>query len=130
MESKKDYVFRIYRLALGAGLCENKKDFADLLEMSRGSVSSAMNGSERHLTEKFMQRVRLFAQTHGLEEDKPAAQPMPAPQEHSTPGDWKDRTIESQQRTIERLTQLLDQARGGVLTYTPAYTPKNFPAEK
>ena len=130
MESKKDYLNRIYRLALGAGLCNNKSDFADLLGMNRTGVNSALNGAERNLTDKLIQRVRLFAQTHGLEEEKPAAQPVPAPQEHSTPGDWKDRTIESQQRTIERLTQLLDQARGGVLSYTPAYTPKNFPAEK
>lgn len=127
MEDKKEYVNRIYRLALGAGLCDNKKAFADLLGMSRGAVSSAMNGSETALTDKFMQRVKMFARTSGLEEGAQVHTTAPVQPEQGD--DWKQRLIESQQRTIEsqqRTIEVLTQIQSGVSAYTPTYAQKKL----
>lgn len=120
METKKDYVNRIYRLALFAGLVENKKEFADLLEMERSSVSGTMNGNEKNLTDRFVRRVQKFAEAHHLDEGTPDV--VPEPQAQTEPEDWKQRLIESQQRTIEALTQM----QTGVPAYMGGvFAPKN-----
>ena len=132
MEDKKDYINRIYRLALGAGLCNNKKEFADLLAMSRTGISAAMNGGDRHLTDKLIQRVRMFAQTNGLEGKKEEAQPAPA-QPKGEGVFIPPETLElynNLSETCRTLSALLARAQGGVPSYTPTYAPKNFPAEK
>lgn len=64
----KDYLNAIYRAACFKGLCSSVKEFADILDMSRTSLSSAMNGNEKYLNPTFMKKVRLFAQMNGLEE--------------------------------------------------------------
>ena len=127
METKKDYVNRIYRLALFAGLVENKKDFADLLEMERSSVSGAMNGNEKNLTDRFVRRVQKFAEAHHLGEEPGTF--TPAPEVQPEPEDWKQRLIESQQRTIEsqqRTIEALTSIQAGVPAYLGGvYAPKN-----
>lgn len=131
MEDKKDYINRVYRLALGAGLCNNKSEFADLLGMNRAGVNSAMNGNEKNLTDKLVQRVRMFAQTHGLEEKK---ETQPAPAQPRGEGVFiPPETLElynNLSETCRNLSALLARAQGGVPSYTPTYAPKNFPAEK
>ena len=131
MEDKKDYINRVYRLALGAGLCNNKSEFADLLGMNRAGVNSAMNGNEKNLTDKLVQRVRMFAQTHGLEEKKEV---QPAPAHPKGEGVFiPPETLElynNLSETCRTLSALLARAQGGVPSYTPTYAPKNFPAEK
>lgn len=64
----KDYLNAIYRAACFKGLCSSVKEFADILDMSRTSLSSAMNGNEKYLNPTFMKKVRLFAQMNGLED--------------------------------------------------------------
>lgn len=127
METKKDYVNRIYRLALFAGLVENKKEFADLLEMERSSVSGAMNGNEKNLTDRFVRRVQKFAEAHHLDEGTPDV--VPEPQAQTEPEDWKQRLIESQQRTIEsqqRTIEALTQMQTSVPAYMGGvFAPKN-----
>lgn len=68
LEEKKEIVVSVYRKALGAGLCRTVKEFAELLEMNVSGISSAMNGSERHLTDSLITKV-LRWEKKNLDED-------------------------------------------------------------
>ena len=51
----------IYRQLLNAGVVTTKKEFAQMLGVNDKGLSSAMNGSERHLTESLVAKaVRLL----------------------------------------------------------------------
>lgn len=63
----KDYLNTVYRAACYKGLCSSIKEFADLLEITRTSMSSAMNGNEKYLNPTFMKRIQRFAKDHDLE---------------------------------------------------------------
>lgn len=67
METKTDYIKRIYNLAALRGLCETKKEFAGLLEVNDKGLSAAMNGNERHLTDSLLKKVRAFAMRNGMD---------------------------------------------------------------
>jgi len=67
METKTDYIKRIYKIAALRGLCETKKEFAALLEVNDKGLSAAMNGNERHLTDSLLKKVKLFASANGLD---------------------------------------------------------------
>ena len=132
MENKKDYINRIYRLALGAGLCNNKSDFADLLGMNRTGVNAAMNGNEKNLTGKLVQRVRMFAQTHGLEGD--LKEPIPAPSQPKGEGVFiPPETLDlytNLSETCRNLSAILARMPGGVASFGSVYAPKNLQVEK
>ena len=98
MESKKDYVNRIYRLALFAGVVANKKEFAELLEINRSGLSAALNGNERNLTDRFVRKVQKFAEAHNLEGDAPFVPETEQPK--------KSKTIEIPEETLELYTSL------------------------
>lgn len=98
METKKDYVNRIYRLAVYAGVVTNKKEFADLLEINRSGLSAALNGNEKHLTDRFVRKVQKFAEAHHLEGDVPFQAQPEEPK--------KSRTIEIPEETLELYTSL------------------------
>lgn len=126
METKKDYVNRIYRLAMYAGIVENKKEFADLLEVDRSGLSSAMNGNEKNLTDRFVRKVQKFAEQHNLES---VTAPGVEPQKEAQSEDWRERLIESQQRTIEsqqRTIEALTSMQTGIAIPGGVYAPKNF----
>lgn len=74
MESKTDYLKRMYNLAALKGLCVTKKEFARLLGVNDKGLSAAMNGDPRNLTDSLVKKVELFASANGLEEQ---AQPEP-----------------------------------------------------
>ena len=76
MEDKKDYLVRIYHLAVAAKIIENKKTFAQRLGVNPSSLSNAFQGDPRYLSEPFMQRVKLFAIENGLEEAERAQKVM------------------------------------------------------
>jgi len=52
----------LYNQARLAGLCHTQKEFARLLNMNEISMSMAMNGDERYLTDSLFAKIeRLFA---------------------------------------------------------------------
>lgn len=57
MENKKKFIQDIYRALIGAGLIENQKDSANKLGANTSTISSALNGNETYLTNKFFKRV-------------------------------------------------------------------------
>jgi hypothetical protein len=77
MEDRLAYLKDIYWKAIHAGLCSNQKEFADLLQVNRTVLSSAMNGNARALTSRFITKVHLFAIDNGLEKDPNFSKPEP-----------------------------------------------------
>ena len=66
----------IYRQLLNAGVVTTKKEFAQMLGVNDKGLSSAMNGSERHLTESLVAKaVRLLNEK--VTEDVPTADTVP-----------------------------------------------------
>lgn len=57
MKSKKILVQDIYRALIGAGLIENKSDFAQKLGANASTISAALNGNEMYLTDNFIKRI-------------------------------------------------------------------------
>lgn len=63
METKEEmqlYLQGAYRRAVGAGKCRTLKEFAELIGVDRTGLSSALNGSERHLTKSLVKKVQAF----------------------------------------------------------------------
>ena len=63
METKEEmqlYLQGAYRRAVGAGKCRTLKEFSELIGVDRTGLSSALNGSEKHLTKSLVKKVRAF----------------------------------------------------------------------
>lgn len=45
-------------------MVKTRADFADALEINRSSLSAAMNGDERYLTENLLKKVRAYYETY------------------------------------------------------------------
>lgn len=54
---KREQLEQMYRDALGSGRASNKRDFAALVGVNYSNLSAALNGNERYLTERFIQKV-------------------------------------------------------------------------
>lgn len=68
METKQEYLTRVFRTATLRGLCKSQREFAELLGVNEKAFSSAMNGNERYLTDNLIMKVRLFVRTNELME--------------------------------------------------------------
>lgn len=68
METKQEYLNRIFRTASLHGMCKSQRDFASLLGVNEKAFSSALNGNERYLTDNLVAKVRLFAKENELEQ--------------------------------------------------------------
>lgn len=60
IEEKQEILVGIYRKALGLGVVKTVKEFAEALEMNVSGVSSALNGSEKHLTKSLITKARRW----------------------------------------------------------------------
>lgn len=63
-----------YQKALSMGKVHNKKEFSELVGISRTSMSSAFNGDERYLTDSLISKVSGCIQTLELETMFPSIQ--------------------------------------------------------
>lgn len=97
----KDY----YRRLLEIGAVRNQNELAELLGMNRSTVSSAMNGSEKALTDRFLKKVCDLVTE--AEQPKPRGIFIPA----ETAEMYKDlvATVRSQQETIAILAGSVTQ---------------------
>lgn len=78
MNEKQEIITRIYGLARLKGLCKTQKEFAVLVGVHPSTMSLAMRGDERYLSEKLVRSVLLYAKSEGLDGEPPAHEP-PAP---------------------------------------------------
>ena len=67
METKRDYLNRIFRTASLRGMCKSQREFASLLGVNEKAFSSALNGNEKYLTDNLVTKVRIFAKENGLD---------------------------------------------------------------
>ena len=125
MENKKDYIIRIFGLAVAAGLCSQKQEFAQLLGVDRSGLSCAMSGKEQYLTDSLILKVQAFATRNGLED-------LPAVEKPKQEGVWlpeETRQIfENMSQTIRIQAELIAHYTGAVTLdqqYMRAVTPKN-----
>ena len=127
METKKDYINLIFNKARMNGLCKTQGDFALLLGMNKATISKALQGDEKYLTDNFIKRVRAWESQ--ILKDGP--QPTPAPVEDTRP----DIVIPaatmdlytSMAKSIDRLSSMLERLSPGASAYAPGvYTPKNY----
>ena len=78
METKKDYrdlLEKVFFQARMKGICKRQGDFAEKLGIDPSTLSNALRGNERYLTDNLIMRVRLFAKDNNLEEEAPSTQP-------------------------------------------------------
>lgn len=116
LEEKKEIVVSVYRKALGAGLCRTVKEFAELLEMNVSGVSSALNGSERHLTDSFIAKVTRWERKNLGEDSMKIKRP-----DIVIPAETQE-MYNNMARAIADLSDILRRAGIGI----PATLQKNF----
>lgn len=125
MESKQDYVNRIYNEARVLGLCKRQKDFAQLLGMNQSTLSSALQGNGDYLTDSIIRRFKAW-EKQVLEpkrgprpEEKPAQPDILIPAATAALYNNMSETIRIQAEIIARL-------QGGAARFpVDGYAPKN-----
>jgi hypothetical protein len=110
METKKEYLNRIFNLARMRGLCRTQGDFARLLGMNQGTISKALKGEEGFCTDSICRRVKIWAAGQGLEQmAESVASPKPQRPDIVIPAETADlynnmsETIRIQAELIARL---------------------------
>lgn len=68
MESKKDYINRIYNLARLRGLCKTQGEFAQQIGLNQGSMSKALKGDPHFANDSLVRRIQIWAAQAGLEQ--------------------------------------------------------------
>lgn len=68
MDDKKEYVERVFLMAKMRGLVKTQGDFAKLLDVDRTTLSGAFHGKPINLTDRFVRRVRRWAEANGIED--------------------------------------------------------------
>lgn len=129
MESKKDYINRIYNEARSRGLCFKQKEFADLLGMNQSTISNALKGDEKYLTDNFIKRVRAWESQALLSRQEP--QPAPQPEARPDiviPAATMD-LYTSMAKSIDRLTALVERMQPGTSAFAAVHAPKNYRVE-
>lgn len=118
---KKAYLSQVYRRACAADLCLTKSEFAKLVGVDRGTLSTAMNKGGRCLTDSLVSKVRMWAKVNGLED---AAPEEPKPQRSITIPEETLQLYTNLSETCRNLSAILAQYQAaGVI---PAGTQKIF----
>lgn len=73
MNRKQDYLNTIYNVARLHGLCHTKQEFAALMAINPSTMSRAMAGDEKYLTDNLINRIKVWAEQAGLDESHPIA---------------------------------------------------------
>lgn len=119
-KDKQEYLRRVFFLAEGAELCKTQKQFAELLEVDRTGLSSAMNGNEKYLTDSLIRKVRSWARENGLEGDAPQ---KPKEPDIVIPAATA-KMYENLTETIRLQAEMLSRMQAGTFV-AGGYAPKN-----
>jgi transcriptional regulator with XRE-family HTH domain len=128
METRKEYLERVFYDARLLGLCKTQKEFAELLGMNPSTISNALKGEDRYLTDSIIRRVQAWE----LQVLQPRKESTPEPAQPQRP----DIVIPaatmdlytSMAKSIDRLSELVERLTAGQ-TAAPVqgYTaPKNY----
>lgn len=134
MENKKDYIEQVFFAARLQGLCKTQKEFAELLGMNPSSISNALQGKERYLTDNIVRRVQIW-ERQVLKGEVGARKEMPAPAQDNRPDILiPAATMDlytSMAKSIDRLTAIVERLQPGASAFTTMQTAqKNFLTEK
>ena len=128
MDDKLEYVTRIFYAARMRGICKTQGEFARLLGMNNGTISKALQGDDRYLTDNFIKRVQTWAQQRGLEEGEMSA-PVAEPKAQAEGVFIPRETLElytSLAKSVDRLSAMVERMQPGGSVYGGAYAPKNY----
>lgn len=128
METKKEYINRIFLTARMRGLCKKQSEFAALLAMNPSTISKALQGDEKYLSDNLVRRIKLWSQQQGFEDGqvaKPVQPDITIPAATAALYNNMSETIRIQAEIIARLQGGLTAPRGGA--YAP---PKNWTTDK
>ena len=56
----QEYINQVFELARTAKMVKTRAEFADPLEINRSSLSAAMNGNEKYLTDSLVNKITKF----------------------------------------------------------------------
>lgn len=118
-KEKQDIVVAVYRKALGMGVCRTVKEFSELLDMNVSGISSALNGSERHLTDSLVRKVQRW-ETQYLNGE---GAPKPKRPDVVIPAETLD-LYNNMARTIADLSDIL--RRAGIIVGNGLNIQKNY----
>ena len=60
----REFINQVFEQARAAGFVKTRADFADVLGINRSSLSAAMNGNEKYLTDSLEKKVKTFYDEH------------------------------------------------------------------
>ena len=116
---KKDYLVKVYIAARAAGLCKTQGEFAALVGLNQSTISKAMQGDEKYLTDNLVKRIRLWAD-NVLEKHEEPKPDIVIPAETV-------RMYENLTETIRLQAEMLSRLGAGTV---PGFTsPKNYRIE-
>ena len=126
MEDKKDYITRIYKEARLRGLCNTQGEFAQLLGMNQSTISNALKGDEKYLTDNFIRRVKAWAGQMLTERGNETTMQAPAP-DIVIPAATAT-LYNNMSETIRLQAEIIARLQVGIATSVPAgvYAPKIY----
>lgn len=123
LKEKQDFMVQTYEEARRRGLARNQKEFAALLDLNQSTISSAINGVEKALTDRLVRRVKKWAEIAFHEEPQPqSSQQRPDIVIPAATADLYNNMSETIRLQAEIIARL--QAGAGAAIATGA--PKNF----
>lgn len=127
MNEKQEFIVGIYERAKARGLVHNQKEFAEALDLNPSTISSAMNGLEKALTDRLVARIQRWAASVDLEGGKPQA-PKDERPDIVIPAATMD-LYTSMAKSIDRLTALVEMLQPGASAFgaMQGYAPHKNP---
>ena len=132
-EEKIAYLKKVYSLAVLKGLCSTRKEFAALVGINDKTLSSAVNGNPKNLTDSLIGRVEVFAMKNNLEvKDKAVLTTMvrPADQKGIFLPEETRAMYENMSETIKIQAQIIAQMQGQLSTSIPFPAKNTYPEKR
>ena len=121
--NKKETLEKIFALARMKGLCKTQKEFAELVAVHPSTISLAMKGDPKYLTDKLVLAVERWAKIEGLIDPKPAE---PAPQPDILIPAATAALYNNMSETIRIQAEIIARLQGGATRFpVDGYAPKN-----
>lgn len=137
LDERRRYLERVFQLARIDKLVKNQKDFALQLGIAPATLSLALKGDERYLTDNLEIKVRYYAIQNNLEEGvremESKAETQAAKNQQGSGVFIPEETramFDNMAETIRIQAQLLAQFQGtGLMAGAIMQAPKNFRTE-
>lgn len=120
--NKKETLEKIFALARMKGLCKTQKEFAELVSVHPSTISLAMKGDPKYLTDKLVLAVERWAKIEGLEDPQPE---QPAQPDILIPAATAA-LYNNMSETIRIQAEIIARLQGGATRFpVDGYAPKN-----